>query len=320
VVAKKFRIREFRPSDYPPLERIHNALYPAQPYFRKRAEYEDSCYGRTRHKMKRFVAESPGGEVVGVAEYKHLFFQYHPRKFALDIEVPPPWQRKGIGGMLYDRLLEEVAKRQADTVWTLVLSTQEGAIRFLGKRGFVEKRRTFESRLDLRSFGTSRSASGGKHEQRELTVRDLAAEFQRNPDTGRKLKELEDSGAADVPGSIVESPMSFHDYEIVILKSPIMIWDGSFIAKEGDNYVGESSLHESGIDGVIDQGFTVVRPSHRGRGVARAIKIRTIEYAKAKGMKHIRTHNDSENHPMLAVNRKLGFVKTAEWITFEKRL
>jgi GNAT superfamily N-acetyltransferase len=93
-----------------------------------------------------------------------------------------------------------------------------------------------------------------------------------------------------------------------------------FVAKEGDLYVGSSSLLESGVAGVIDQGFTVVRPDYRGRGIAQAVKVHTAMYAKSRGMRFIRTFNDSDNSPMLAVNRKIGFVKKAEWITFEKGL
>lgn len=104
-------IREFESSDYAALGRIHDLVYPAHPFFRKRAEYEDSCYdGRTRYRMKRFAAESASGQVVGFGEYRHLFFQYHPRKFALDAEVSPEWQGKGVGGVLFERLTEELSR------------------------------------------------------------------------------------------------------------------------------------------------------------------------------------------------------------------
>jgi GNAT superfamily N-acetyltransferase len=317
----EFRTRSFEPSDYPFLVQIHDSLFPNHPYFRRREEYEDSCYRSTRYQMKRFIAETKSHQVVGFGEYKHLFFQFRPRKFALDIEVLPQWQGKGVGGMLYDKLVEELTKDAAETAWPLVLSTHESANRFLRKRGFVEKRRTLESRLDLKSFESAELARAAEEiEAGGIVISSLSLEFRRDSEAGRKLKDLEDSGAGDVPGVVVDLPMSFHDYEIVILRSPIMVWDGSFVAKEGEAFVGESSLLESGIEGVIDQGFTVVRPGHRGRNVAQAVKLKTALYARTKGARFIRTHNDSENHAMLAVNRKMGFVKTAEWITFEKQL
>ena len=315
----EFIVRDFRPSDYSSAGRTHDSIYPDHPYFRKRAEYEDSCYGRTRYRMKRLVAEGAHGEIVGFGEYKHFFFQYHLRRFGLDIEVHPHWQGKGVGTMLYDRLVEDLARAGADVVSPLVLSTQDSAVRFLRRRGFVEKRRTIESRLNLGTFdGAEFARMAEELEDEGIVVSSFASELRKDPSAGRKLKDLEDSGAGDVPGAIVDSPMSFHDYEIVILKSPVMIWEGSFVAKDGDVYVGESSLLESGAGETIDQGFTVVRPSHRGRDIAQSVKLGTIMYARSKGARYIRTHNDSKNHPMLAVNRKMGFVKTVEWIILEK--
>jgi len=317
----EFSIRGFKPSDYPSLTQVHDSLFPNRPYFPKRVEYEDSCYGRTRYQMKRFVAETTSGQVVGFGEYKHLFFQFHPRRFGIDVMVLQEWQKMGVGGVLYDKVVEELARAGAETASPLVLSTQEPAIKFLRKRGFVEKRRSIESRLDLEGFNSTESTrSSEKLEGEGIAISSFSSESRKDPSAGKKLKELEDSGAADVPGAIADDLMSFHDYEVIVLKSPIVIWDGTFVAKRGEAYVGESSLLESGVDGLIDQGFTVVRPGYRGRHIAQAVKLRAAMYAKNKGARYIRTYNDSENHPMLAVNRKMGFERQAEWVVFEKKL
>jgi GNAT superfamily N-acetyltransferase len=45
----------------------------------------------------------------------------------------------------------------------------------------------------------------------------------------------------------------------------------------------------------------------RGHGLAQALKLQTILLAKKEGMRYIRTNNDSNNAPMLAINRKLGY-------------
>ena len=67
-------IRKFSRSDYTALARINDSLFPEHPFHLKRLEYEDSCYGRTRYKMMRLVAETESGQVVGFGEYKHIFF------------------------------------------------------------------------------------------------------------------------------------------------------------------------------------------------------------------------------------------------------
>ena len=70
----------------------------------------------------------------------------------------------------------------------------------------------------------------------------------------------------------------------------------------------------------IYTGFTGVKRSHRRMGIALALKLRGIAYAKAHGHPVIRTNNDSTNKAMLSINERLGFVKQPAWITFIKTL
>ena len=58
--------------------------------------------------------------------------------------------------------------------------------------------------------------------------------------------------------------------------------------------------------GVIDW-WTPREGEIRFTMLAQALKLQTILLAKKEGMRFIRTHNDSNNAPMLAINRKLGY-------------
>jgi GNAT superfamily N-acetyltransferase len=66
------------------------------------------------------------------------------------------------------------------------------------------------------------------------------------------------------------------------------------------------------------QGLTGVRREYRGKGVAMALKLKTIEYAQRHGYAVIKTWNESNNVGMLAINEKLGFVRQPAWVTFAK--
>jgi GNAT superfamily N-acetyltransferase len=315
-------VREFEPSDYTALAHIHDSLFPSHPFFLRRAKYEDSCYGQTRCRMGRFVAENASGMVIGLGEYKHRFFSYHPRKFAVEIEVHPDWQRHGVGRMLYRRVIEELEKIKAQAAWPIVLWTSTSGIEFLRKRRFVEKRRTIESRLDLQTFD-SRSKSlelEKKLRANEILITPLSSEMRADRSAGSKLMELEASAAGDVPNLVEDLPMSFDDYEMIILNNPVMLWEDSFLAKQRELWVGLSSVAEFGISGVVEHGFTAVRPGFRGRGIAQVLKHHVAMQAKNQGATYIITHNDSDNASILSINRKIGFVKQAEWITFEKQL
>jgi GNAT superfamily N-acetyltransferase len=76
---------------------------------------------------------------------------------------------------------------------------------------------------------------------------------------------------------------------------------------DGDRWVGMSRVHRL-PDGSFVNDLTDVDRDCRGRGVATAVKVKALEYARNKGGTWIRTHNDATNRPMLAVNRKLGYI------------
>jgi hypothetical protein len=54
--------------------------------------------------------------------------------------------------------------------------------------------------------------------------------------------------------------------------------------------------------------MTGVMPEYRGRKIAQASKLVTIRFAREQGADTIATNNASNNAPMLAINRKLGYV------------
>lgn len=51
-----------------------------------------------------------------------------------------------------------------------------------------------------------------------------------------------------------------------------------------------------------------VRREFRGQHRATALKLLAIRMTRQHGMARMRTNNDSESGPMLAINRKLGYV------------
>jgi GNAT superfamily N-acetyltransferase len=68
------------------------------------------------------------------------------------------------------------------------------------------------------------------------------------------------------------------------------------------------------------QGVTGVRRDARGKGIAMALKLRTVRYAIGRGVEHIKTWNDVRNRPMLSINEALGFEKQPAWVAYEKDL
>ena len=67
-------------------------------------------------------------------------------------------------------------------------------------------------------------------------------------------------------------------------------------------------------------GFTGVAREYRRQGVATALKLRAIEYAREHGYQTIRAFNLPIHSEMLALNEKLGFPRRFCYVTVEKCL
>ena len=63
--------------------------------------------------------------------------------------------------------------------------------------------------------------------------------------------------------------------------------------------------------------MTGVVRAYRRRGIATALKVRTIQYAQTVGAETIVTSNE-ENNPMNILNRKLGFEPMPAWISYHR--
>jgi predicted GNAT superfamily acetyltransferase len=98
--------------------------------------------------------------------------------------------------------------------------------------------------------------------------------------------------------------------------------DAFFVAIDRDGrWVGMSNLERSLEDpSFVWQGLTGTRREDRGRGIAMALKLRTVAYAQKMGVDHIKTWNDQRNRPMLSINEAMGFEKQPAWIAIELAL
>jgi len=129
------------------------------------------------------------------------------------------------------------------------------------------------------------------------------------PEQRRSLYDLNAECLRDIPGR--GEFHSWDEYQRVRFGSSSFDPIGVTLALDANQWVGMSSLsHREGYDYAFAEMTGTVR-SHRGRGLATAMKVAGIAFARQLGMTNIRTVHHPGNAAMITLNRKLGFVDGA---------
>lgn len=313
----EIKVRPFNKNDYPDLVRIWNEAYPEYGSTENEVEYYDQ-HEDPRTKQAKFMAEKDG-QVVGTGEFFQLGEWFHPRKFFIDITVLKQFRNQGVGSALYQTLLDALKPFDPILIRSRVREGYEEGRAFLEHKGFKEEFVEWESRLDVSNFDF-RSFSGLLESLESQgfilkTYRDL----EDDPGRDEKLFHLWREIFLDVP---FPDPPTGIPFETLLerVKGPGFLPDGFFIMVKDGEYVGLSNLIKWESDPLWTTGLTGVRRDYRKKGIALALKICAIRYARERGVPEIKTWNASYNQAMLSLNQKLGFRKHASWTTFAKPL
>lgn len=312
-------IRPFTPQDYPEIAQIAGAALPEYLVAPQEMEFQD-----TRRDPKclhrRWIAEDDGGAVVGFGEYGQRAGAYHPRRFHLDVRVQPSHQGRGFGKTLYAQIMEALDAFDPLSVRTMVREDMARPQRFLTERGFTEDMRAFKSRLDVAAFDPAPYADAEAHVLAQgITFKSLR-ELEGAPGHTQKHYELSEELVADVPSPEPHTPMDKAVWKRRFLENPNLLPEAYLFALDGSEYVGVTMLFGSQASTDLYTGLTAVTRTHRRRGIALALKLRAIAWAKAQGHPLIKTWNEANNAGMLGINVQLGFVRQPAWLDMVKPL
>jgi mycothiol synthase len=311
-------IRPFTDADYARYVEIHNRAWPDELTSERDIRYFNDTWDESRYFKQRLVAVNDAGDAVGFGRVCHLPEQFHPDKYQLGVLVDPDWRRQGYGGALYRALLDLLLERQGIMARSWVRESAPASIRFATNRNFTEVRREWQSRLDVNAFDPTAFASAWPRiAANGITITTLAEETAANPNLWHEMYDLDIVCTRDIPMSEPFTPMVYDDFVKTYVTAPYVLAEGFFIARHGDRPVGVARLWSSKEEpDILTQDLTGVVPEYRGQGIAMALKLKTVEFARAQGKREIRTWNDTMNRAMLRINEAMGFVKQPAEIEF----
>lgn len=317
------KIRPFEDRDYEAFVGITNRSFPEYAGSVEIARHDDSTRTDPKFFHSRWMLDDDRGTSVGVVEMNHSRGWFDPDRYHCELQVDPEHRRRGYGSALFDRVVAVARERRGKALIGNAKESLAESVEFLHKRGCVERQRSWESRLDPQTFDFAEFAAAVPRVAKQgIRITTLADELRKGDREVvlRKTFALEDVCRRDIP-SVDQPTESSYEVFLMEVEGPGCIQDAFFLAEKDGEYLGLSNMWTDVANPKgIYQGLSGVHPAQRGKGIAMALKLETVKYAKAHGMRMIKTWNSTVNRPMLRINEAMGFEKQPVWIEFEKRL
>lgn len=319
-----FTIRPFQKTDadYEAVVAIHNAVWTDDIYSVHEWRYQEEMID-SKYFYQRFLV-TMNEQVVAFGDCHETWWSYRVGKYRIKIEVHPDYEGYRIASRLYEQLMLTLQEEAPHAPVMLTADSREdktNQLRFLCEHGFEQVMREPISRLEVAAFDERQFAGAvQKAMQAGIKIQTISQLEQLDPAWKRKLWELRWHILQDIPAPQARTGEPLAEFEKRLHGHPNFNPDAWFIALDEGEYVAYSYLHVTkSMPEKLFTGITGVKRSHRRRGIATALKVRGIAFAKAYGAKVIQTENE-ENNPMFQLNMQLGFEPAPAWVRFEKHL
>jgi GNAT superfamily N-acetyltransferase len=270
---------------------VYNAVHPDDPSSLAEARETE----RQSRAFAAFVAEVDGG-VAGAAHVRVATYTETPH---CHIYVLAERRRRGVGQTLLDTVEAWCREREATALTSWVGEDDPESLAWAERRRFEERWREKFVELDLSTFAPRPVMPPPGVE---------IVTWAERPEITRGLYEVACEALPDIPDSEDEQVEPFDEWLSVHMQGPQDRADATFAAIADGEVVGFAKL--SFWDARPDTPFhdlTGVKRAWRGRGIARALKLAQLAWAKEHGYRSLRTAMVHRNEPIQRLNEQLGY-------------
>jgi mycothiol synthase len=274
----------------------------------------------TEGSINEWWVADDGDVVVGSLSLTNAFYSQSPGTFYVGLDVRPALWRGGIGRQLAMHLAECARQHHATRLYLHIRDDLPEARAFAERRGWAPSGRVaYTSRLPMRAHIQTLDVGTRVPELPEgLRIATLAEIGMDNEAMIHAIYLASEESAKDVPRSEPRDMFTFERWIDIFVDSPGNSLDAVWVALHGDRPVGIARVVREG--GAAWSAYTGVLREYRGRGIAQALKARTIAWCAEADIPYLYTENDIDNRAMLAVNQKVGYESLPAAVEYVKHL
>jgi GNAT superfamily N-acetyltransferase len=243
-------------------------------------------------------------------------------RFYSSLIVKPEFRHTGVGHLLSMDMEKTLKEMPIKRLRLTVLDTNPEYRAFAERRGYTALQHLIGMELNLKKFDErpyveiidSLKAKGFQF----TSMEDLG----NTEEAQRKLYELNDTAVTETAGGNGEHTwVDFEDFQKRVCQADWYIPGGQIVVIDSGtgNWAAMSAITRYQDQGYAYNLFTGVNWSYRGRRLAQAVKAAALIYARDTWkVRTVRTHHNTENEPMIHIDRKFGYTDLPGHYTMEK--
>ena len=288
------RIREIAEDE---LEELVSVVLAAQP--REHATISGFVDWRNQAGDMVWVLAERDEDTVG-AGYALVGWHTPPYRSIGAAFVPRDQRGAGVGIAILDALEGWAAEQDCTELEGPVSEDDEGSLAWAARHGYHEVGRNSRLVLDLTAAEIAEPAPPDGIE---------IVAWAGRPELAQGLWEVAREATPDIPGEEEDDIGTLEEWLARDMQGASDDARAVFVALEHGGVVGFAKLSFS--EDNTERAFhdlTGVRRSHRGRGIAAALKRTQIAWAKANGYSSLQTSNEVRNEPIRRLNERHGYV------------